>query len=402
MKKKILILNRWDDEFSDYRQVLPKNDFEIHMICKKGCERVIELNQCESYVIVENLSYEECYSKLEEKYSTKFQFDLLISLSEFDMIESAKLREKLNIPGPKLAEVICWRDKNIMKKVVAENSLKVPDWKLVSSKQNIIDFFLRHENGIVLKPLSEAASNGVFICKSFKDIDEIFSKIENNIDNYEMEEFLANKIGHIDGIMRNGEIIFGIVSEYIGDCLSFREGNSLGSVTIDNLEEKSKYLNFAQSCLNALKVENSVFHLEFFFAQNPIFLEVGVRMGGGEIPFVVKEVFGVNLFTEWLKLLTGQDLFLHAYQTNKQENKIAGFLMLPEVIGKKLIKINFESYLISELYFKYYAKLGQVFDGNGGYEKILARFRYKGQTSQQIKMAIQLTQKHFQAQFELV
>ena len=314
MKKKILILNRWDDEFSNYRQILPKSNFEIHMICKKGFEKSIEQNQCEEYIIVENLSYEECYLKIKEKYlcnqnGSKFQFDLLISLSEFDMIDSAKLREKLNIPGDKLKEVISWRDKSVMKRIVAENFLKVPDWKLISSKQDIIDFFSMHKKGVVLKPLSEAASKGVFICKSLNEIDETFELIKNILHDYEMEEFLTNKIGHVDGIMRNGEIIFGIVSEYIGDCLSFRNGKSLGSVTIDNQEDKNKYLSFTQNCLRALKVENSVFHLEFFFAENPIFLEVGVRMGGGEIPFVVKEVFGVDLFTEWLKLLTGQNNF---------------------------------------------------------------------------------------------
>ena len=48
--------------------------------------------------------------------------------------------------------------------------------------------------------------------------------------------------------------------------------------------------------------ETGVFHLEFILHDNePVFLEVGARQGGGEIVPMLKQIYGVDLVLALLK-----------------------------------------------------------------------------------------------------
>ncbi|KAB8028517.1 ATP-grasp domain-containing protein [Fluviispira multicolorata] len=404
MKKKILIINRWNDEFSDYRKHLPENQFEIYMLILIGNEKSIDSNSPNDYRISKDLNYNSCKELMidlilkNSSTENKLVFDELIAFSEYDLIIAAQLRDFFLIPGDNLDKVLLWRDKNLMKERLSRFSIRVPKWKIPNDLNDIIEFLISCKNGIVLKPLREAASIGVFICFTELDVQNIYPTIQSQLFEYEVEEYISAPIGHIDGFVQDGELKFAKVSQYIGTCLSFQKGHPLASYTLENTKKSEKLIDFAKLCLKHLNASNNVFHLEIFIADEPIFLEVGMRIGGGEIPWIMRDVFKINLFDIWMQLIIKTKIKL---AMEKLEDTVAGFLMIPYPVNKKLLEIQFDQERIQEIYSSKIMSVEneQLFlDEN---ENMLASFRYRSNNLESLKEAIKKTIKNFRPIFEL-
>lgn len=54
------------------------------------------------------------------------QFDRIVSLSEYELLDAARLRESLGVQGPTVREVQLVRDKVLMKQAVEDAGIRVP------------------------------------------------------------------------------------------------------------------------------------------------------------------------------------------------------------------------------------------------------------------------------------
>ncbi|WP_206171195.1 hypothetical protein [Trinickia terrae] len=70
-----------------------------------------------------------------------------------------------------------------------------------------------------------------------------------------------------------------------------------------------------------------------------------------------------------------------------------GFLMLPEPVGCRLVRSDVPAG-IPALYGAVVPKRNHVFNGKGGYDDILGRFRYRG-AEQEIESSIERTLREF-------
>src|SRR5690242_13935117 len=55
-------------------------------------------------------------------------YDWVMALSEYDLHEAGRVREYLNVPGPRYEDLIKYKDKIIMKRLVRDAGLRVPDF----------------------------------------------------------------------------------------------------------------------------------------------------------------------------------------------------------------------------------------------------------------------------------
>ena len=201
--------------------------------------------------------------------------------------------------------------------------------------------------------------------------------------------YIAGQIYHIDGLVRNRVLQFVKPSRYINTCYDFAHGKPLGSIVMSPSTKTEKLIAFTDSCLQALELSNGAFHLEVIENQcgELYFLEIGARVGGGEIPFIHCDLFGVDLVGEWLRIqfdlppinLGG------AYQTYS-----GGFLMIPEPRNTpcEVLKVTSLMNFIPEIYREIIPQLGDVLDGKGGYEHISGRFHFKGTDEVAVEAAI--------------
>lgn len=237
-------------------------------------------------------------------------FDRVVSLSEYELLDAARLRQWLGAPGATVEEVQLVRDKILMKAAVRRAGLRAPRFIGLAT-------FLDRPNSAawqgrtVLKPLCGASSEDVVIFESLDDIRQAVTRRTTGvarldgetprIDDYEVEEFVSGDILHFDGLVADGAVQTVTASRYIGTCLGYAEGHPLGSYHFPISGDARKWVS---DILQAVGVRRGSFHLEAIEnAGELVFLEVGNRVGGADVVATFELATGVHLPSEELRLL---------------------------------------------------------------------------------------------------
>ena len=144
-----------------------------------------------------------------------------------------------------------------------------------------------------------------------------------------VQAFDDRTIYHVDGYFDGAKIGPFRASRYLRTTpLGFRNGSVLGSVEEDDPALISAIGAFSERAMAALTDGPSMLHLELFVDRETgdcAFLEVGARVGGGEIPFVWRELHGWDLMEAGFRLALG--LEPPAWPSSFTE--VGGFILVP-------------------------------------------------------------------------
>ncbi len=224
-------------------------------------------------------------------------FDRVISLSEYELLDAARVREAWGVPGPALEDVLLVRDKVRMKAAVAAAGIRVPRFAEIGGE-------ISWSGPTVLKPRSGASSEGVAIHPSV--LDAIRAVPREAQESWELEEYVDGPILHIDGLVEDGEIRVIVASQYVGTCLDYARGKPLGSYQLETSPELNAW---ASRCLSAVRIEQGSFHLEAILSPDGlVFLEVANRVGGADVVDTFELATGVYLPAEELRLIIGEEM----------------------------------------------------------------------------------------------
>lgn len=252
--------------------------------------------------------HEEVIAVLER---TGASFDRVISLSEYELLDAARVRAHFGIPGPSLAQVNLVRDKVAMKHAVARAGLRVPRYMALAEALRA-PRAMEWPGATVLKPVDGAKSEDVRVFDSPAALVEAVSarragvarldREQPDIAGYEVEEFVSGPVIHFDGLVCNGRLHVLVASDYLNTCLGFAEGQPLGSC---QRPLASGERSWVEQVLKAVQIDAGSFHLEAIVQDGePVFLEVANRFGGAEVVATVELATGVHLPTEELATLT--------------------------------------------------------------------------------------------------
>ncbi|RJO70698.1 ATP-grasp domain-containing protein [Nocardia panacis] len=303
---------RWDNELTRYEEFIDHVANRVSYIVDAGGAAgvlvdptlIAHLEQIEDVNDVDLLR-----AAVQRTVDRVGPVDSLIALSEFTLGIAARIREELGIAGPTIDEVARYRDKVRMKQVVAAAGIRAPRFAPCANADAVRDFARRVGYPVVLKPVDGAASIGVHEVDDSAALERVLSAID--LSGYEVEEFVTGVIHHVDGYAGDdSQIAFQVVSRYVNDCLSFATGAPLGSVVLQCSPLRTRIEDFARRCVAVLGLRTTPFHLELFLtpAGDLVFLEIGGRVGGGDVPHLLNKLFGVNLYEMWLRALAGQPI----------------------------------------------------------------------------------------------
>ncbi|GAA1344766.1 ATP-grasp domain-containing protein [Saccharothrix algeriensis] len=221
--------------------------------------------------------------------------DVVIALSEYDLLAAARVREALGVPGPVEAEVLPYRDKVAMKAAVAARGLRAPRCRRLPAVAADVPW----DGPTVLKPLSGASSEGVTSHPTVAAALAAARAVDTG--EFEVEEFVDGPIIHVDGLVADGAVVAVMVSRYVNTCLAFAEGRPLGSVQVD---ADPGVVDWTARCLAAVGIATGPFHLEAIEGPDGlVFLEVGARFGGADVVDTFELATGVRLPDAQLRLL---------------------------------------------------------------------------------------------------
>lgn len=258
------------------------------------------------------------------------RFDKVISLSEYELLEAAKVRESLLVDGPTVEEVLLVRDKVLMKKAIANSGIRAPRFvKLTEVLQSPnVDW----TGPTVLKPIDGASSENVKVFSNFTECMNFIKSHSSAIANFdegrfEIEEFVQGPILHIDGLVVKGEIKCWLPSEYLGTCLDYAQGQPLGSI---QLTQDSEIESFTKDVIKALQIREGSFHLEAIRDNDGlVFLEIANRVGGADVVDTFERATGVYLPAAELSALVGDTHFYNLENQHQMPKEKYGWFVFP-------------------------------------------------------------------------
>jgi len=212
------------------------------------------------------------------------KFDAVISdQDDYGHFLQSLIAEKYNLPGPKIQQAQFSLNKYLQRKQALLHKIKIPNFKLVISPNNILEFVKENDYPVILKPVDNRGSIGVV--KITKDTD-IFKAYQLAIENSHSHLLLVEKF--IEGI------------EYTVDGFCFPEPKSLAiaekrkidskrQVSVDikyPAELKPKIYNEVlennKKVANAMGYKFGFIHAEYIITQNnEIYLVEIANRGGG-------------------------------------------------------------------------------------------------------------------------
>jgi len=276
--------------------------------------------------------------------------DRIVALDDFDVERAASLREHLRVGGMGDTTARYFRDKLAMRMRAQEMGIPVPEFLHVLNHQKINDFADTVPFPYMIKPRMLAGSYGL---KKVNNKNEMWDRINYLGDQqsfFLMERFIPGNIYHVDTIINEKEVVFGLASKYGTPPFEVaHQGRVFTSRTLDSKsDEAEEVLELNEQVLKALGLLRGVSHSEFIRAENGklYFLETSARVGGANLSNLVEAASGINLWREWAKIeiLKGEK----PYVLPKANNDFAAII----TSLSKQEWPNLESYNDPEVYWK--------------------------------------------------
>lgn len=298
-----LILNRFSDDYSRYASYIDDLDADLWLISTKidGLPGFRRHDFCK-VDLVPALQFDTITQILASDPVASAAVHHVVAVSEYDLELGAAVREHLGVKGYSSEYVRRFRDKVYSKSLVVAGGIRTPEWMPVHPGMTAESIDRTWSYPVVVKPVSGAASVGVQVCLDRTGLQEKLDGLDPALE-WEAETFIPGPVYHCDGYTEDGVVGYLSTSRYVGSCTAFNEGQPLGSVSVQNTEEARLLADGVDRTLQALGLENGVFHLEAFLDRGEfVFLEIGHRPGGGDILPVTHRNGGVDLMSAAVRL----------------------------------------------------------------------------------------------------
>jgi hypothetical protein len=281
-------------------------------------------------------------------------FDVLISVTEYDMMDAARLRQRFDIAGPWPEQAEKVRNKLVMKRCVADAGVRVPRFETLERWLAGDDLAVAPESAIILKPIDGASSVNVRRFGNQSQLREALRDRRTGIAllddehgsahraSFEVEEYVDGRVLFIDGIVKNGELQIFVISRYLNTMLQFANGMPSGSIQLDSAVVPQDWIT---RVLAAVEIRQGAFHLEVIDdAGSMVFLEVAHRVGGGWTTESFRRKTGIHLSVADIKTITDPDYVVRPDWDTK--NYIGDFMVPAHHLGKPYCRVSGHEYLL--------------------------------------------------------
>jgi biotin carboxylase len=258
----------------------------------------------------------------------RHRIDRLAALDDFDVETGAMLREFFQIPGFGRTVAARFRDKLRMRAEAKRLGLQVPPFTPVFNDHDLDEWVRQTPPPWVLKPRSSAAAIGIRKIDSRDELRSVLEAAGDDRPMFLLEQFVNGEVYHVDSIVRNGTVVFDVVSKYARPPLQIaQDGGVFVTRSLSSSSaESTGILQTNRRLLTGFDLRNGVSHSEYILAESGVtFLETSARVGGAYIVDVVEAATGVNLWREWAKLeIAGEE---RDYPTPVSRSDSAGIVL---------------------------------------------------------------------------
>ncbi|MEU9504093.1 ATP-grasp domain-containing protein [Streptomyces sp. NPDC048196] len=389
MPEHVLVLHRWTDRYADYAAYLDHAVHRVSYLTTERAARHLPVEQAAAVRLVDSTeNVKEVRAALDALVERLGPPTRIVALQETDLDLAADLRDAFGLPGQRAEDLLPLRDKLLMAQRLEAAGLPVPPTAAATGPDAVAAFAARHGWPVLLKPRRGTASAGITRLDSPDDLGRYAFPAETGM---LVQQWRPDGVLHVDGVHTGAGLGPWRASRYLHTCLEFTTGAALGSVEIDDPALLARIGEITAAATGALFTGRSVFHLELFESEHGelTVLEIGARPGGAEVPFVWREVHGIDLMAAAFAHQTGTpDPTATAHPAPAE---VAGWLLLPPSVPAPCRVDHATGYPGDDgPYAQVLPEWGALMRG-GGYEHAGARFRFRGRSSAEVTAALHRT-----------
>lgn len=394
----VIVVHRWQDRYAHYDEYLDHAARPVTYIATPVGVDSIPMNAAR-IVTVPRTNDLNALRAITHRLVAEFGPPAaVLALKENDLPVVTQLRAEFGAAGRRPDEMRRFLYKDAMVDAVTALGLPTPRTAAAPDATAVLEFAQGSGFPVVVKPVRGSASEAVHILHSESEVDgSLFAPDRPML----VQEFLPYPIVHVDGVWLGDHHGPWRLSEYMTTCLSFRHGTPFGTVESDDPRLITAMDAYLRTLMPGLCAQPWVYHLEAFVIDDGdgpprfVFLEVGSRVGGGDIPFIWREVHGVDLMAIEVELQLGRT---PAPGPIADEAELGGFLLMPAPAARPCRVVRSTSLVgpggpYAE---KVLPAGGVIPDADAYFEHIGGRFRFRGRSSDQVRAAIRAAAERFE------
>ena len=143
------------------------------------------------------------------------KFDRIIALDEFDLLNVARLREHMRIPGMGVSTTSHFRDKLAMRTEAKRSGFLVPEFTAVLNYDDLRTYMAEVPAPWMLKPRAEASAIGIRKIHEPEQLWRTLDELGDRQSDYLLERFVPGTISTTSTRSRaSGTVVFAEVHQY--------------------------------------------------------------------------------------------------------------------------------------------------------------------------------------------
>jgi biotin carboxylase len=241
------------------------------------------------------------------------RFDAVLTPAEYALVFSAVLARSLGCRGIEPETAVRFRDKWLQKEYVRAAGLSTARSLVIEDIHLSADLPELPWERAVLKPISGVGTRLTTVVRDTAGLRAAaagFARQDPRLRTFVLEEFVDGDEWLVDGVVREGEVVFHSVAAYGQPCLSAVSSRQpLKFRRFDPDSDKQVYAAVdpvVTGALKALGLRDGLFHMELFHqGDQVIFSECAARRGSALVQEEVHCKFNVDLGEEAVRAALG-------------------------------------------------------------------------------------------------
>lgn len=230
--------------------------------------------------------------------------DRVESMWEATMYLAARLRERIGTPGLDIAHTVPFRDKQVMKEVLAAAGIRVPR----SVRASTIDAVRAGADEVgyplIIKPIAGAGSMDTYRVDEPAGLDPVLPRLRG-VPEVSVEEFIDAEEYTFDTISAGGRVEYYNVCWYRPRPLAMKQlewvSPQIFSLREPDAEPLAGGVAMGHAVLDVMGVDAGFAHMEWYLTADGevVFGEIGARVGGARLADAMNYASDVDVYRGW-------------------------------------------------------------------------------------------------------
>jgi len=315
----------------------------VKIVCLDRSIRDFAKPYVDEWLVADLNNYSKCFAVVEDFVRKGNKIDGVLTFWEECVVLVSKLAENYHLPGipSKVSKIV--KNKYLFRLDCFKKNIPAPASRLLVNKRDL-DFVKKNFIfPIIVKPVYGASSAFVIKIERVEELEKGYNYVKKNVHSFVLapewesleivaEEYITGKEVDIDVLVQNSEIKYLVINDNKKTKEPFFV--ELGQWSPSVLPNKALEVlhKMALESLAKLGVSNGCVHFEAKYGRNgAVPIEINLRMGGGHVYLFSKNVWGVDLVENAVKIALGVSVKIN--KPNKPYKYLVGGQLLPRKTG---------------------------------------------------------------------